>query len=186
MGPSENKPPMHSPRIGPRQVVYENRHQHVYRVIADFGGFTKEYFVTDYGQRAGLVVLQGASVLLVRQYRLLIDRLSWEIPGGRVDEGETPEAAAVRECLEEAGVRCRNLKPLLSFCPGLDTLHNPTDLFYTDEFVETSRQACPTHEVTQHAWVPLPRCLEMVFAQQIVDSLSILGILGYVTLTGRR
>jgi 8-oxo-dGTP diphosphatase len=28
----------------------------------------------------------------------------WEFPGGKIEPGETPEAAAVRECLEETGV----------------------------------------------------------------------------------
>jgi len=28
----------------------------------------------------------------------------WEFPGGKIQPGETPEAAAVRECLEETGL----------------------------------------------------------------------------------
>ncbi|MCU0878271.1 MAG: (deoxy)nucleoside triphosphate pyrophosphohydrolase [Pirellulaceae bacterium] len=28
----------------------------------------------------------------------------WEFPGGKIETGESPEAAAVRECLEEAGL----------------------------------------------------------------------------------
>ena len=31
----------------------------------------------------------------------------WEFPGGQVEPGETPEAAAVRECLEETGFSIR-------------------------------------------------------------------------------
>ncbi len=177
---------MKPPRIGPRQVVYQDRYQQIYRVIADFGSFQKEYFVRDSGQRAGVVVARGRDVLLVRQYRLLIDSLSWEIPGGGVGERETPEAAAVRECLEETGLQCQNLKPLLSFHPGLDTLHNPKHLFYTDEFLQTTGNNLHAHEADQHLWIPLPRCIEMVFAQQIVDSLSIVAVLAYQTMMSSR
>ena len=31
----------------------------------------------------------------------------WEFPGGKVQDGELPEQAAVRECLEEAGLEVR-------------------------------------------------------------------------------
>ena len=57
----------HSPRVGPREKVYENPYQQIYRVEADFGEFVKEYFVTDTGDRAGIVVVRNESVLLVRQ-----------------------------------------------------------------------------------------------------------------------
>ena len=176
---------MHSPRLGPQEIVYQDRYQQIYRVIADFGDFTKEYFVRDSGQRAGVVVVRGEAVLLVRQYRLLIDDLSWEIPGGKVDDGETPEVAAVRECLEETGVLCRNLKPLLRFHPGLDSLHNPTHLLSTDEFVEHNGAAINPQETVEHGWVPLIRCTDMIFAHQIVDSFSIVALLAYQTLTRR-
>ncbi len=40
-------------------------------------------------------------VVLVRQYRAPIDRMTWEFPAGSLDEGESADAAALRECEEE-------------------------------------------------------------------------------------
>lgn len=51
-----------------------------------------------------LIPLQDdGRVVLIRQYRHAVKRLLWELPAGSVDEGESPEAAAVRECEEEIG-----------------------------------------------------------------------------------
>ena len=42
-------------------------------------------------------------IILVKQYRLGTRDFSLEIPGGMLDQGESPEGAAVRELLEETG-----------------------------------------------------------------------------------
>ena len=53
--------------------------------------------MTDYGEKAGILAIQDNSDLLVRQYRFLINRMSLEIPGGKVDIGETPKETAVKD-----------------------------------------------------------------------------------------
>lgn len=164
-----------------RDVVYRNQYQHIYRVTAEVDGFTKTFFVNDYGRRVGVVIARGDEVLLVRQYRLLVNDLAWEIPGGKVDRDETPEDAAIREALEETCLRCRNLKPLLYFHPGLDTCNNPTFMFLAAEFEATSEDNLQRHEVSERVWVPLEECLRMIFARQIVDSLTVAALLAYHT-----
>ncbi len=42
-------------------------------------------------------------VVLIRQFRAAIDRVLWEVPAGSLDEGESADAAAKRECEEEIG-----------------------------------------------------------------------------------
>lgn len=174
-----------TPLIGTREVVYKNQYQQIYRVSAQFDGFRKDFFVNDYGRRVGLLIVKGEEVLLVRQYRLLVNELAWEIPGGKVDQDETPEQAAVREGLEETCLRCKTMKPLLYFHPGLDTFDNPTFLYYTNDFEEVSDASFHPQEVSERVWVPLARCLDMIFAREIVDSLTIAGLLAYHTLQSR-
>jgi 8-oxo-dGTP pyrophosphatase MutT (NUDIX family) len=52
--------------------------------------------------RAGIVLIQNDKVALIERYRAGTHYFIF--PGGGVDEGESPEQAAVREAMEELGV----------------------------------------------------------------------------------
>jgi ADP-ribose pyrophosphatase len=67
------------------------------------------------GSVATLAVDGEGRVLLVRQYRYPVDGELWELPAGRLDEGETPEEGARRELEEEAGVRAGNVEQIAFF-----------------------------------------------------------------------
>jgi ADP-ribose pyrophosphatase len=51
-------------------------------------------------------------VLLIRQFRHAADDFIWEVPAGRLDPGEAPEACARRELEEETGMRPRTIERL--------------------------------------------------------------------------
>lgn len=52
-----------------------------------------------------LAVAADGRIPLVRQYRPALDREVLELPGGLLEDGETPAACAARELEEEAGFR---------------------------------------------------------------------------------
>lgn len=52
--------------------------------------------------RAGVVLIQNDKVALIERHRAGTDYFVF--PGGGMDEGETPEQAAVREAREELGI----------------------------------------------------------------------------------
>jgi len=56
-------------------------------------------------------------VVLIKQYRASVDKELWEFPAGRVDEGESAEDAARRECEEEISRVPRRLHHLGAFYP---------------------------------------------------------------------
>ena len=59
----------------------------------------------------GVVVDRRGRVALVRQKNRR-GRWRWTLPKGRIDPGETPEAAALREVHEESGLRARIVRPI--------------------------------------------------------------------------
>jgi mutator protein MutT len=52
--------------------------------------------------RAGIVLINDNKVALIERHRAGLDYFVF--PGGGVDEGESPEQAAVREAMEELGI----------------------------------------------------------------------------------
>lgn len=71
--------------------------------------------------------------VLVRQYRPIIERYTWELPAGTLDPGETPEAGVVRELEEETGFTCIRPPKLLGILTA-DTgrIENASYGFFSD------------------------------------------------------
>jgi ADP-ribose pyrophosphatase len=73
-------------------------------------------------------------VVLIRQYRPALDRFLWEFPAGSLDEGESEEAAAARECEEEIGRVPHRIErlgawyPTPGFCDELLVFFRVSDL----------------------------------------------------------
>ena len=63
-------------------------------------------------------------MVLVRQYRMVVGRDTFELPSGHIDAGETPEVAARRELLEETGMASDRLEFLGVLVPDVGRLAN--------------------------------------------------------------
>jgi ADP-ribose pyrophosphatase len=86
-------------------------------------GHEGEVAIVRHGPSVVFIPMQDdGRVILIRQYRSSVDRKLWEVPAGRMDPGETPEQAVVRECEEEVRLvprtleRIRGLFPAPGFC----------------------------------------------------------------------
>ena len=84
------------------------------------GGERFEHHVVRAAADASGTVMVDAErgVLLLWRHRFITDTWGWEVPAGRVDEGETPAEAAAREALEETGWRPGPLTRLCTYHPN--------------------------------------------------------------------
>lgn len=81
------------------------------------------------GAAAALPITPAGTILVSAEYRVSVDRVILEIPGGRVDAGESPEAAAIREMFEEIGAVADRVVSLGSFLNSPGSSNERTHLF---------------------------------------------------------
>jgi 8-oxo-dGTP pyrophosphatase MutT (NUDIX family) len=162
--------------FGEEEEIFKNRFVRLYSVKVRFRDFEREYFIADKGKRVGVFVWKRDQILLVRQYRFLINDLSWELPGGGINDGETPEAAAIRECREEAGVECGSVKSIFKYQQGIDVTLSPAHIFETYDYEEGTGVE-ENIETDARAWVHFSECVKMVLAGDIRDSMTIMAVL---------
>lgn len=92
--------------------------------------------------RATIVCLRNGKVLLVRK-----KGARWNLPGGVIEPGETPEEAAIRELREEASLHCQGLHALCTLPVG-NVLHH----IFTTNLGERTRPV-PSNEIVACKWV---------------------------------
>lgn len=166
---------------GARQWQYRFLDAHVDRVRYPDGSEGEQVLIYHPGAAAVLPVLSAIDgpdpqVLLIKQYRYATGGYLWEIPAGRLEPEEQPEACAHRELLEETGCRCERLLPLTAIWTAPGFTDEKIHLFAATGLTqgEAARESDEFMEV--HA-LPLTRVLTMIRDGEISDAKTIAAVL---------
>ena len=161
------------------ETIYDGKILHVERwqVTCPNGRSATREIVVHKGAAAVVPVYPDGTTLLVRQHRVAVDRITLEIPAGKLDSvSEDPLDCAVRELEEETGLRAGSMTLLTSllttpgFCTEKIAIYLAQDLSQgqthpdEDEFLDLVR-------------MPLEEAVAKIMRGEIRDSKTICGLL---------
>ena len=150
-------------------------------ILLPNGKEAKREYIEHRGGVAVLAVDEEGRVPIVRQYRYPLGKHLWEIPAGKLEVGEKPDEAIVRELREEAGlvagkiVRLGEIYPTCGYSNEVIRLYLATDLSYVgakpdeDEFLEIK-------------YVKIDELYEKCLAGEIKDAKTVVAVLKYVAM----
>jgi ADP-ribose pyrophosphatase len=115
-------------------------------------------------------------VLIERQYRHSAERFLYELPAGRIDEGENELKAAKRELREETGYSARSWKKILHFWASPGFVAEAMSVYLARDLKLGTAQP-EDDEVIEINLVPLRRAVSMVIDGTIQDAKTIAGVL---------
>ena len=141
------------------------------------GRVIPDHHVVDYPQGAVGVLPIGADgrVLLIDHYRFITRTRGWEIPSGRIEAGETIEAAARRELLEETGHAGAAWTALGRYFPSNGSSNQ---VFHIAVARDLRRESEPldTNETLGLAWFTPAEIRALVAENAIPDGLSLTAL----------
>jgi ADP-ribose pyrophosphatase len=145
--------------------------------VAVADGSHRTYYTLHFPTPAvGIVARRGTDVLLLKQYRFIVDEYVWAIPSGGVAQGETPRDAAARELLEETGHTARSLSPLMHCYASYGCSDQRYEIFAADG-LEDNGSPIDGNEVLEVKWFSKEELLALIAANGIVDNLSLSPLL---------
>ena len=115
-------------------------------------------------------------VLLVRQYRLPAGQYLWELPAGKIDEGETALQAARRELVEETGLRAKKWKKLALFYPSPGYVEETMTIYLATELTQGAAQPMDDERI-ETRWFGRKELRELIRTNRIVDAKTMIGFL---------
>ena len=161
------------------ETIYDGKILHVekWTVTCPNGREALREIVVHKGAAAVVPVFEDGTTLLVRQHRVAVDRMTLEIPAGKLDSAdEDPLDCAVRELREESGLAAERMTLLTSLLttPGVCT---EKIAIYLAQGLSQGETHPDEDEFLGLVRIPLEEAVAMVMRGELRDGKTICGLL---------
>ena len=123
-----------------------------------------------------IYVEKDNSVYLVKQFRYAYGEEMWELPAGKLNQGEDPMQTALRELEEETGLKAQKATLLFEVYPSPGYTDEIIRIYQATDFVETEKHLDEDEFLTGE-WIPKSTLKKMIQTGEIKDGKTLIALL---------
>lgn len=123
-----------------------------------------------------LPLTENKEVVFVNQFRYALNKVTLEVPAGKLEKGEDPTEAALRELSEETGLTARKIVPTGALYTTPALIDEIIYMYFATD-LEQGEQHLDEDEFVNAVKIPLDKAVEMVMNGEIRDSKTQIMIL---------
>lgn len=154
-------------RVTVEEVIYDSGEQEIYREHVKAGDAVEILALTN-----------DKKVLMVREARSAIGKIVLGLPAGRLEKGENPKEAALRELEEETGFKAHNIKFLREVFTSCGYTDEKESIYLATD-LEKTKQNLDEDEELEVLEIPLESFKEMLEKNEIITASTTIAGLHY-------
>ncbi len=162
-----------------RKTIYESQWVNLYldKVRFPNGIILDDFHLLDFPHAAVVMLAENADGALpfVQVFRYATGSMEWELPAGRMEEGESEIETARREVLEETGYSSSDHRLIYTFLP-IDGIGNLVFHVVRCRALERVREY-DHDEVSAVKWCRRDEVRQMVKERRVRDGLTLIALL---------
>lgn len=139
-------------------------------------GHEMKLAILDHPGSVVLVPVRGDDVLMIRQFRPVLQQTILELPAGTLELNEDPMEGAQRELREETGYRAGTLTLLSQMAPSPGVTNEIMNIILATDLTEDPLPM-DEDEIIELAPMPLSELVDLALQGELLDAKSVIGVL---------
>ena len=166
-------------KVDSTKNVYANDFIELYEEdTLELGARGKKLYIRGIRRNYSTIVpfISRTEIIAIRSYRHIVDSVQIEVPSGYIENGESPQYAAIRELKEETGYVAKRIVPLGSYTLDYSMFEQTGNIFVAYDLIREGEQSLGNMETIELTILTINEIRRLLFDGKIINAASIVAL----------
>jgi ADP-ribose pyrophosphatase len=165
-------------RVDSTKNVYVNDLIQLYEDTLELGARGKKVYIRGIRRNYSSIVpfISRTQILAIKSYRHIVDSVQIEVPSGYIENGESPQYAAIRELKEETGYEAKSIVSIGSYTLDYSMFEQTGNIFVAYDLIKEGEQTLGNMERIELTILSINEISRLLFEGKIINAASIVAL----------